>query len=79
MDRMPVEVTRSSAIREQLPWSAEHVGPRHVGPRFADDVLGINRFGASAPASDVFEVVGVTVDAVVSRVPDLLRGNHGAG
>jgi transketolase len=40
--------------------------------RFADDVVGIERFGASAPGSVVLEKLGYTVENVVARALELL-------
>jgi transketolase len=45
---------------------------RWVGSR--GDVIGIERFGASAPHQQLFEVYGFTVDAVVARARALLEG-----
>ncbi|SFF65090.1 transketolase [Fontimonas thermophila] len=36
------------------------------------DVVGVDRFGESAPAQAVFEYLGVTVDAIVARAEKLL-------
>ncbi|ADN08352.1 transketolase [Sulfurimonas autotrophica] len=36
--------------------------------RFADEVIGMDTFGASAPAKDLFEKFGFTVDAVLSKI-----------
>jgi transketolase len=40
--------------------------------RFADDVVGIDRFGASAPGSVVLEKLGFTAANVASRARELL-------
>lgn len=40
---------------------------------FEGDVLGINRFGESAPANDVFEYLGVTVENAVQKAKTLLN------
>lgn len=39
---------------------------------FADDVIGINTFGASAPAGQLFEHFGFTVDNVIQQAQALL-------
>jgi transketolase len=39
---------------------------------FSGDVVGIDRFGESAPASQVYEALGVTTQAVVARARALL-------
>jgi transketolase len=44
---------------------------RYVGDR--GDVLGVERFGASAPGNVVMEKLGFTVDHVVERATALLR------
>src|SRR3546814_9053832 len=43
---------------------------RYVGDR--GDVLGVDRFGASAPGSEMLERYGFTVDNVCARVRKLL-------
>ena len=40
--------------------------------RWADDVVGIDRFGASAPGEVVLAELGFTPDAVAERARDLL-------
>jgi transketolase len=41
---------------------------------FTGDVVGIDRFGESAPAAQVAEELGLTVDAIVERARALLQG-----
>ncbi len=41
---------------------------------FTGDVLGIDRFGESAPAAQVAEELGLTVHAVVERARALIQG-----
>jgi transketolase len=41
---------------------------------FEGDVIGIDRFGESAPAAHVAEALGLTVSAVIERARALLRG-----
>ena len=36
--------------------------------RYADDSVGIDRFGASAPGELVLEKLGINIDNVVARV-----------
>ena len=38
------------------------------------DMIGMTRFGESAPAADLFKEFGFTVDNVVNRAKILLRG-----
>ncbi len=45
---------------------------KYVGLR--GDVIGVDRFGASAPAKVLFEKFGFTVDNIVSRARKLLKG-----
>lgn len=44
---------------------------RYVGPR--GRFIGLDRFGASAPAVEVFEHLGLTVDAVVAAAKEVVR------
>jgi transketolase len=39
---------------------------------FADDSVGIDRFGASAPGNVALSRLGISVDNVVARARDLL-------
>jgi transketolase len=36
--------------------------------------IGIDRFGASAPAGDLFEKFGLTADAIVPQIMNKLNG-----
>jgi transketolase len=36
--------------------------------RLADEVIGMDTFGASAPAAQLFEKFGFTVDAVLEKI-----------
>jgi len=40
--------------------------------RFADDCIGIDRFGASAPGNVVLEKLGINVDHIVERATALI-------
>ncbi len=60
-------------VATRLAVEAAHPQPWYRWVGNAGDVLGIERFGASAPASRLFEVYGFTVDRVVERVRGLLR------
>ncbi|RPI46436.1 MAG: transketolase [Betaproteobacteria bacterium] len=42
------------------------------------DVIGIDRFGESAPAGDIFKLLGLTVDEVASRARTLALGQNAA-
>ncbi|HEY2979334.1 MAG TPA: hypothetical protein VGJ35_15340, partial [Burkholderiaceae bacterium] len=50
---------------------------RHVGER--GDMLGVERFGGSAPAETLLREYGFTVDAVVARARRLLAAHASAG
>jgi transketolase len=42
--------------------------------KYADDAIGIDRFGASAPGNTVLDELGINVDHVVARAQALLAG-----
>jgi transketolase len=42
--------------------------------RWADDHVALDRFGASAPAGDLFDEFGFTPEAVAEAALDLLQG-----
>ena len=42
--------------------------------KYADDAIGIDRFGASAPGGTVLDKLGINVDHVVARAQALLAG-----
>lgn len=63
---LPPSVTRRVAIEagvSDLWW-------RYVGP--AGKVMGVDRYGESAPAAEVYKYFGLTVDGIVSTVESLL-------
>lgn len=64
---LPKSVTKRLAVElgSTLPWY------KYVG--LDGDVLGLDRFGESAPASDLMTYFGFTVDNVVSRIKGLDR------
>jgi transketolase len=66
---LPPQVTARLAIEAgvTMGWA------RYVGP--ASKVLGLDRFGASAPYEVLLEKFGFTAEAVVERVLNLLSGN----
>ena len=67
---LPPAVTRRVAIEAGVPegwW-------RYVGPR--GRVIGMTRFGASAPAKDLFRHFGFTTAAVVEAAESLLNGEN---
>jgi transketolase len=64
---LPPSVRRRLAVEAALPLGWH----RYVGDR--GDVIGVERFGASAPGSVVMEKLGFTVDHVVQRAMQLLE------
>jgi transketolase len=67
---LPPAVTRRVAIEAGVPegwW-------RYVGPH--GRVIGMTRFGASAPAKDLFKHFGFTTAAVVGAAESLLNGEN---
>ena len=62
----PPDVTARLAVEMASPFGWE----RYVGDRGA--VLGIDKFGASAPASKVIAEYGFTVENVVAKLKSLL-------
>jgi transketolase len=63
---LPAAVTRRLAIEAGVP----DLWYRHVGG--GGRVIGMTRFGESAPAKDLFAHFGVTVDNVVKQSLELL-------
>ena len=63
---LPPEVTARLAIEAGTPMGWE----RYVGD--AGAVIGIDRFGASAPGGIVLEKYGFTVENVVAKAEELL-------
>ena len=63
---LPAQVTARLAVE----LGVRQGWDRYVGPR--GDMLGIDRFGASAPAAMLLEQYGFTVDNVIARARNLL-------
>jgi transketolase len=61
---------------EVLPYDVPVVAVEAASPfgwhEFADDVVGLTRFGASAPAPVLYQELGITADVVAERVAELL-------
>lgn len=77
MASMEIFRARAKADREQiLPAGMPTLAVEAASPfgwrEFADDVLGISRFGASAPGPVVYKELGFTPEAVAGRVSKLL-------
>ena len=69
--------TRPSAERaEVLPPELPTVAVEAAAPlgwhEFADEVVGLTRFGASAPGPTLYKELGITAEAVAGRVTRLL-------
>jgi transketolase len=65
---LPPGITARLAVEAASPFGWE----RYVGPK--GKVLGINRFGASAPAKIIAEKLGFTADNVVKLAREVLKG-----
>ncbi|HSR55462.1 MAG TPA: transketolase C-terminal domain-containing protein, partial [Alphaproteobacteria bacterium] len=58
------------AVRVAVEAGAAFGWERYVGP--AGGVVGLSRFGESAPAKDVYQDLGITADAVVAKAKECL-------
>ena len=65
---------RDSVILPNVPSIAIEAATPFGWERYADKVLGINHFGASAPAKKVYEKAGLTVENVVEAVISEISG-----
>jgi transketolase len=63
---------RASVLPEATPAVSLEAGVTLGWDRYADRTLGIDRFGASAPGGVVMEKLGITAEAVVAAVTDLI-------
>ena len=63
---------RQSVLPKGVPTVSVEAGVTLGWHKYADDVVGIDRFGASAPGSTVMEKLGITPDAVAAKVRALL-------
>ncbi len=66
------EVYRQSVFPPEVPVVAVEAASPFGWERYADRVIGINRFGASAPYETVYQKFGITVEAVVSAAKELV-------
>jgi transketolase len=64
---------RDDMLPSTIPCLAVEAGRGHGWCRYADDVVSLESFGASAPAPDLFELFGFTPGNVARRAEDLLR------
>jgi transketolase len=63
---------RVSVLPPSIPALAVEAGVSQGWLRYADDMLGVERFGASAPGGEMLEKYGFTVDNVCKRAKALL-------
>lgn len=63
---------RQSVLPKGVPTVSVEAGITLGWHKYADDVVGIDRFGASAPGSTVMEKLGITPEAVAAKVQALL-------
>ena len=63
---------RSATMQRDLPALAVEAGVSQGWYRYADDVVGIDRFGASAPGATVMHELGMNVNNIVDRARALL-------
>ena len=68
------EDRRVEVVSPDLPTVAVETGSSQGWLEFADAVVGLDRFGASAPAEVVYRQLGLTAEAVADRVRHLLDG-----
>jgi len=66
---------QSAVIAPDLPSLAVEAGVAQGWHRWVDDVVSIDRFGASAPGATVMAELGINVDNVVERALALLSAN----
>ena len=66
------EPTQEAILPPDLPVLAVEAGVALGWHRYADDVISIERFGASAPGNAVLDRLGINVDHVVERARALL-------
>lgn len=63
---------RAATLKPELPSLAIEAGVSQGWYRYADDVVGINRFGASAPGATVMHELGMNVNNLVDHALELL-------
>jgi transketolase len=67
------ESYRRSLLPDGVPVLSVEAATTFGWDRFADDSIGIDRFGASAPGDVVLDELGINVDHVVRRARALIR------
>jgi transketolase len=73
--RQPAEY-RAELLPRGVPVLSVEAATTFGWERYADDSIGIDRFGASAPGSVVLERLGFTVDGVVERALALVEATN---
>jgi len=68
---------RASVLPPGVPVLSVEAGVTHGWARWADDSIGIDRFGASAPGGVVMEQLGLNVTNVATRAAALAAGRKG--
>jgi transketolase len=63
---------KESVLTDELPTVSVEAGVRMGWERYADEIVSIDRFGASAPGETVLEKLGITPENVAGKVRDLL-------
>ncbi|MDZ7731703.1 MAG: hypothetical protein U5R31_00045 [Acidimicrobiia bacterium] len=63
---------RDEVLAPGVPRLAVEAGTTFGWERYADDAVGIDRFGASAPGDVALTRLGINVDHVVDRARNLL-------
>jgi len=66
------EAYRDSVLPPGLPSVAVEAGVSQGWERWADRMIGIDRFGASAPGAEVLERLGITAENVAGAARELL-------
>ena len=69
---------RESVLPSDLPTVSVEAGIRMGWERYADSIVSIDRFGASAPGNIVLEKLGMTPANVAEHVRRLLASEHAA-
>ena len=72
------EAEREAVLPRSLPTLSVEAASTFGWARYADASVGIDRFGASAPAPAVFAALGITRPAVVAAARELLAARAGA-
>ncbi len=65
---------KDAVLRPEIPSLAVEAGISQGWHRWVDDVVSIDRFGASAPGDTVMRELGLNIDNVVARAKSLLGG-----